>query len=341
MIAEALRLAVSGPKFIVPRQRRLTLRPVRPSRVVFMAPAHNAGRLRRLTPEPAASSARLGHEQHLADVAPPLDVAVRLRRALEREHPIDARPDGAPAMELEERGELLAEQLRLAPQVPHVDAPHRPVVVHEADGRVERHPRQLAPRAQHAAVLTGGEVREAVSHQPAGRTQQPVTLPPVLPSQGIEHDVDAPAAGEGLHLRLVIAGPVVDGMVTALAPEHLVLRGRRGAERLDARHGPAELEHGEPHATRRHVDENLLARSKRRHPEERVVGGEIVDRQRGPLLEGHRVRHGHRLPGRQAKHVGLAAEARHGEDARAHRRGGHAGPECVDHAGHLVTHHGG
>ena len=118
-----------------------------------------------------------------------------------------------------------------------------------------------------------------------------------------------------------------------------MLGSRGGAEDLGA-DVLGDLDRGDADAASRGVDQRPVALAKAAHHHEARVGGRVVHRDRRPLLERERVRQRQHLAlGRDAHELGVAAEARAGDDAVADRVVGDALPHRLDLARDLVAHH--
>ncbi len=119
-----------------------------------------------------------------------------------------------------------------------------------------------------------------------------------------------------LGLEVLVA--VVDRVGNALGADRIVLGGRGGAEDLGA--GVAgDLGGGDADAAGRGVDQDAVALAQAAHQDQRRVGGAVVDREGGALLEAEPLGQRQRLIGGDGDELGLAAEAGAGDDAVADR----------------------
>ncbi len=114
-----------------------------------------------------------------------------------------------------------------------------------------------------------------------------------------------------------------------------------GAARRPDHLGPApaaDLEGRLADSSRRGMNEDALALRDVAETDEHDPGRDVVDRDRGRLLERELVRDRKGRGARDANHVAVASEARESEDARSGREPLDTGSETVDGAGDLVAH---
>ncbi len=87
------------------------------------------------------------------------------------------------------------------------------------------------------------------------------------------------------------------------------------------------------------MNQDVVARPHSKHVEEHVVGGQVVDRHRRSVLEGHRFRHLEGLGRIHADRIGVAAESGHRHGPLSHLGRIHARADRIDHARNLVAHY--
>ena len=120
-----------------------------------------------------------------------------------------------------------------------------------------------------------------------------------------------------------------------------MLAGRGGAEDLGA--GVAgDLGGGDADAAAGGVDQDPVALAQAAHQDQRRVGGAVVDREGGALLEAEPLGQRQRLLGGDGDQLGLAAEAGAGDDPVADLASRSTpSPTRLDLAGDLVAEHAG
>ena len=148
--------------------------------------------------------------------------------------------------------------------------------------------RQALEQPGDVAPLARLDLAQAEADEPAARAQQPVVLAEAGGPDRVEGDVDALAVGDPHHLVLEVVVAVVDRVVDALGADRVVLGGRGRAEDLGAV-APGDLGRGDADAAGRRLDQQPVALAQAAHHDEPRVGGAVVDRDRGALLEGERV----------------------------------------------------
>src|SRR6185436_20017846 len=122
-----------------------------------------------------------GPEEHLAEVLARLDERMGLRGLGERKRAVHDRLEVAGLDAREDRGELVAEERRLLPEVPHVHAEDADVAVHEAERPPLRDRGELLHDLEHRALGAAlGHLRVAEDAHAARRREELVALLPAL-----------------------------------------------------------------------------------------------------------------------------------------------------------------
>ena len=135
----------------------------------------------------------------------------------------------------------------------------------------------------------------------------------------IQHHVRSAAVGSGQHLIAEIERARVHDVRHTQVGEKLALRGTsRGGEDLGA-DALRDLHRGQTDSARRRVDEHPLARPQPRQVDERVLGGQEGDRQRGGVLGPQAFRPPDHECGRHRHVAPERAVQRDRQDRIAHR----------------------
>src|SRR5437588_4488486 len=206
----------------------------------------------------------LEREDHLADVLPVLDEAMRVGAALEWEGLGDDRAQ-LPGLEPVPQGidELVERSLRV-PQPEHVEADEGLRLRHHRNRPEARHLRDGAGGLQHVAPRARGRRREAEADEPASGAQQRPAALEALPADRVHDQVKRLLlAGDPPDLVGEVAGRVVDRMVHPETADGVVLGGRGGAVDLAGAHQLRDLGGRGSHSARRRLDQHALARPER------------------------------------------------------------------------------
>src|SRR4029453_9162022 len=166
-----------------------------------------------------------------------------------------------------------SQQLDAVPQVTQVDADHRLVRVHELDGVEPGDGGQLRDGPEVIRPRAGGTGGEAEADETSQGRQAAVAL--AEGAGGVEHDVDAAAAGDALYLRLEVAPPLAARVRHAGLAQHRVLARRRGADDLRPRDA-AELDRRHAHPAGGGVHQHAISLADVAEVPQHEDGGEVV-----------------------------------------------------------------
>ena len=223
------------------------------------------------------------------------------------------------------------------PQVAEVDPEDSPILTHQIE-RLERgHPQKPSEGCRNAPLGAGRQARGAKDEEPAEGRETTVALGEGGAADGVQRDVDAAAAGENPHLPLEILGTIIDARRHAHLSQPFVLSGRRGADDL----GPevaADLDRGEADPARAGVDQHPFAGTHVAQTHQHQPRGEVVDRDRGCVLEAEVVRDRSHRRLRDAHHVRVTPESGHADDTVAVVAAFDPLAHFIHHPRHLVAH---
>src|SRR4051794_4978761 len=228
---------------------------------------------------------RLQSQHYLADVLALRDVAVGGRPFLQRERLGHHGPQLALIGPLAQWLDPLVEGAPLVPQREQVQTDHRLGLRHQLHRVEDAGTGHRLERLQHVAVLTLSDRRGSEAHEPPAGAQQGEALAEARASDGVHGQVErllGPADPADLFDEVLLA--VVDGVVDTDTPDRLVLGGRRGAEQPGAAQ-LGDLGSGDSPPAGRRVDKHPLAGLHVAVAHQPRVGGGVVDRERGTLLE--------------------------------------------------------
>src|SRR5437867_729441 len=264
----------------------------------------------------------LRYQQHLPRGAPPFQVPVRVRGALERELGPDA----------DREASILHPLQHLARSIEQLLA-SRGVVAEVRAGEIER-----SPGTEHLRIERwDGSARRAEQDQrPAAGERSEALLERGAAHRIVDH-VHTHAIGETPRLRLEVLLTIEDHVVRAGSAGELGLVGRRAGSDHPGTSALRDLTQQQSHSACRGVHQAYVARVERKRRRRQVVGGDALEHEGGGQAIVHAIRHPHRAIGRHGGNLGVGSLRPGPHDALAARELGHARPGLLDGPGSFLA----
>src|ERR1700683_4929108 len=225
-------------------------------------------------------------QDDLADIFPFLNVGMRRGGFRQRKSFADYRLDFARGIHTKNLVKFRAQQRAARSQTRKAHADYRDVARQQLQrmkpGSLSQ--RRGSPQQASFSVWSrsGGQT---VDHQPAGDTEALITSREGFSADRIHHHFDSVRSEFAHHVDKIVFLIINRVIYSDLAEVFLLRRARRAEDHKSARLG--KLHGGDPHATRRAMNENSVPGLQIAHGEHRVIGGQIIPRNGGGILKWH------------------------------------------------------
>src|ERR1700691_3575670 len=225
-------------------------------------------------------------QDDLADIFPFLNVGVCRGGFRQRKRFTDHRLDLARCVHAENLVEFGAQQRGARSQTKKTHPDYGDVAAQQLQ-RMKPGSLSNRPGSAHEASFSvwSRSRGEAVNHEPPGDTEALIASREAFSADRIHHHFDSVRSEFAHHLDKIVF-LIINRVIHSDLAEVLLLRRARGAEDHKSTR-LCKLHCGDPHTTRRAMNENSVPWLQIAHREHRVIRGQIIPRDSGSIVKRH------------------------------------------------------